>query len=673
MIELRPKTLQVAWLVIAAILFGGASLVHQPLDRLSRQYELVPSGNAALARHPELALLRVAPGGLRSLIINYFWMRSQALHREGRHFDAMQMAELICTLQPRFPGVWQFQSWQLAWNISATAHTPQERWHWVKRGIELIRDKGIAMNPHSLLLYKQLSWTFISKMGDNTDDMHWYYKRKWAQDMQHLLGAQPFTTKQETLAAFKPIAEAPVDKDPYRPRNTDIQDDRRRQLLQAPDIAALVRDLDKAGLKIDAALLEAYNFCTLSETVDITRIESVDDRNQRLRNAARSIKDPLEKARQLKELDRRAEWAKVINNPDHGKALGKVLAFVRAQILWNVHKMDPKYMYEMMEKLGPIDWRLVCSHGLYWSMYGLEHCKDVEKKHIDRLNTHRTFLACLKTLTWEGKLDYVAARSELGAEEPIPTIRFRSDWRFIEATHLQYLYLGTEHAMLRDEAFNKNALDSGHINFLDNAIAALYIRGRRRQAQEYFDWVRENYKKADDKLWGADNLDDFVIASLHDQENLIPRVATAQLTSALQMAMVWLARGDDDSFKGNVDYAQRLHRAYHKGEVARSQRLALPPLDAIAAGILGELLVRPQLLGFELSLPQRSVMYTALERRWPRVVAAVYDLVRRPLLAQCQAEDLDFDKLFAPPRDLEAIRQGRMNRQRQRQPQAPQQ
>jgi|GEM_PF-1536309 len=667
MIELRPKTLQVVWMVIAAALFGCASLTHQPLDRLSRACELVPSGNAALAKHPELALLRMAPGGLRALIIDYFWRRSQNLHREGRHFDAMQLSELICTLQPRFPGVWQFQSWQLAWNISAATHTPQERWHWVKRGIELLRDQGIAMNPNSLLLYKQLSWTFISKMGDNTDEMHWYYKRKWAQDMQHLLGAQPFATTEEVLAAFKPIAEAPIDKNPYRPRTGKIQDDQRQKLLKAPDVAALARDLDEADLKIDAGLLKAYNFCTLSETVDITRIEPVDDRNQRLRSEAQSIEDPLEKAEQLKELDRRAKWAKVINDPVHRKAMEKALAFVRAQILWGVHKMDPDYMYEMMQKFGPIDWRLVGSHGLYWSMYGVEHCKDVPKEHIDRLNTDRTLLTCLKNLTWQGKLDYFASRSNLENEEPLPTIRFRSDWRFIEATHLEYLRLGIEHAKIRKEKFEKNPLDSGHINFLDNAIAALYIRGRRQKAQKYFDWVRDNFKKADDELWNAENLDEFVMASLIDQENLIPRVATAQLTSSLQMAMVWLARGDNASFKGNIDYANRLHRTYHKTEVDRSPRLALPPLEAIAAGVLAELLVRPRLLDFELSLPERSVMYTSLEQRWPRVVAIVYDLVRRPLLVQCRSEDLDFDKLFPPPRDLETIRQRRRSRQQQNQ------
>ena len=125
------------------------------------------------------------------------------------------------------------------------------------------------MNPNSLLLYKQLSWTFSSKMGDDTDDMHLHYKRKWAQKMQHLLGAQPYASTQEILDAFKPIAEAPLDKDPYRRRDSGdpIQEDMRLRLIaDNPEVAVLSKQLDAVGLKIDASLLEAYNFCTLSDT-----------------------------------------------------------------------------------------------------------------------------------------------------------------------------------------------------------------------------------------------------------------------------------------------------------------------------------------------------------------------------------------------------------------------
>ncbi|MCP4374812.1 MAG: hypothetical protein GY794_01325, partial [bacterium] len=161
-------------------------------------------------------------------------------------------------------------------------------------------------------------------------------------------------------------------------------------------------------------------------------------------------------------------------------------------------------------------------------------------------------------------------------------------------------------------------------------------------------------------------LDDAIIAKLIDEGNLIPRVTTAQLTASLQMAMAWLASGDTSKFNENVNYARRLHRAYHKKDATQSRRLALPPLEATAVSVFSELLLRPELLDFELSLPQRSVMYTAMEQRWPVVVASVYDLVQPRLRRQCLKENMDFDKLFPLPKDIDAIRQYRMNQSRRR-------
>ena len=668
MIELRPKTLSFVWLAIAGCLFAAAATVHAPIDKLSRQYELVPAGNASMAKHPELALLKVTPGGLRSIMVNYLWIRSQNLHREGRHFDAMQLAELICSLQPRFPGVWQFQSWQLAWNISATAHTPQERWHWVTQGVELLRDRGIPANPDSLLLYKQLGWTFTSKMGDNTDDMHWYYKQKLAQDMQHLLGAQTLGSTEETLAAFKLIAEASIDKSDYKPRHASepIQTDMRRKLLEGdPELTALNNDLDAIGLEIGPGLLTVYNYCTLDDAVDVTRVESLEDRDMRLRVTADKVKDPAERTRRLDELDRRAQWAKVINNPGRKKALDKALAFIRAQILWNVYKMDPAYMYKLMEKAGPIDWRLVWSHGLYWAKYGADNCKDLPPETVDNINTDRTFLTCLKTLTWRGKMEYLTPPSRMEGESPMPFIRFRSDWRFIEAVHREYEELGKEHAKIRNKEFKDNPLKDGHINFLGNAIEALFIQGRLKEAQKHFDWVRNNYDKKDDKIWGAETLEKFVIASLSEQENLIPRITTAQLTASLQMALVWLASGDVEGYEKNMNYARRLFNKYRQYETMRTRRTI--DLEITAADILSELMVRPKMMNFDLSLEKRSTLYRSLMLRWPRLAARVYDRIGRPLLRKCQNEKLDFFKLFPRPELLNTIRRERAAEAKRRQ------
>ena len=55
-----------------------------------------------------------------------------------------------------------------------------------------------------------------------------------------------------------------------------------------------------------------------------------------------------------------------------------------------------------------------------------------------------------------------------------------------------------------------------------------------------------------------------------------------------------------------------------------------------------------------------------MAQRWPLVAAIVYDMIQRPLTRQCQAEKLDFNKLFPKPRGLDAVRQQRaMQSQRQ--------
>ena len=105
---------------------------------------------------PSLAFATVAMGAFRGLVVDALWMRADKLKEQGQFFDAKQLAEWITTLQPRFASVWEFQAWNMAYNISVAipATRPDQRWHWVKNGYELLRDQGIVLNPKSISLYR---------------------------------------------------------------------------------------------------------------------------------------------------------------------------------------------------------------------------------------------------------------------------------------------------------------------------------------------------------------------------------------------------------------------------------------------------------------------------------------------------------------------------------------
>ncbi len=142
---------------------------------------------------PALVFTTVALGGFRGLISNFLWIRANDLQQDDKFFEAAQLADWITKLEPTFTQVWLFQAWNMAYNISVKfkENAPgkyDDRWHWVERGIELLRDDGLRYNPNSILIYRELGWFFQHKIGQNLDDANMYYKLQWKNEMQDFFG-----------------------------------------------------------------------------------------------------------------------------------------------------------------------------------------------------------------------------------------------------------------------------------------------------------------------------------------------------------------------------------------------------------------------------------------------------------------------------------------------------
>ncbi len=136
---------------------------------------------------PVLAFTTVALGAFRGLIANALWIRANDLQEEGKHFEAVQLADWITKLQPGLDTPWIFQAWNMAYNISVKFPEHSDRWLWVQRGIELLRDQALRYNPGRASMYRELAWFFQHKMGANLDDAHNYYKSQWFLKMNPLI------------------------------------------------------------------------------------------------------------------------------------------------------------------------------------------------------------------------------------------------------------------------------------------------------------------------------------------------------------------------------------------------------------------------------------------------------------------------------------------------------
>jgi len=178
-------------LACAVVLLIVVSQFQQTLNRQRAAPELGLTRGVGLGSNapPVLAFTTVALGGFRGLIANALWIRANDLQQDGKYFEMVQLADWITKLEPSLTQVWTVQAWNMAYNISVKFPNKYDRWRWVQRGIELLRDEGLRYNPREALMYRELAWFFQHKMGQNLDDAHMTYKEEWAKQMDQVLGS----------------------------------------------------------------------------------------------------------------------------------------------------------------------------------------------------------------------------------------------------------------------------------------------------------------------------------------------------------------------------------------------------------------------------------------------------------------------------------------------------
>ena len=115
-------------------------------------------------------------GGFRGILAEVVWFKADRQQSEGEFTELAQLAAYLTHLEPHTPEVWSYASWNLAYNVSASIPTAEDRWRWVEAGIKLIRDDGLRLNPADPLLAKDLGWFYLTKIGGNLDDASPYYR-----------------------------------------------------------------------------------------------------------------------------------------------------------------------------------------------------------------------------------------------------------------------------------------------------------------------------------------------------------------------------------------------------------------------------------------------------------------------------------------------------------------
>ena len=191
---MNARLKKILLLLLALALLAGGGLTQHSMNRDRAALGLTRLDQPLDNMPPVLAFTTVALGGFRGLISNALWIRANELQENDKFFEMSQLAEWITKLEPHFVQVWLVQAWNMAYNISVKfkENSPgdyTDRWRWVQRGIELLRDEGLKYNPNELLIYRELSWFFQHKIGANLDDGHAFYKQQWVIETSKVFGS----------------------------------------------------------------------------------------------------------------------------------------------------------------------------------------------------------------------------------------------------------------------------------------------------------------------------------------------------------------------------------------------------------------------------------------------------------------------------------------------------
>lgn len=415
---------------------------------------------------PVLAFTTVALGGFRGLISNALWIRANQLQEDDKFFEMAQLADWITKLEPHFVQVWLVQAWNMAYNISVKFKDYPDRWRWVTRGVELLRDQGLEYNKNEILIYRELAWFFQHKMGANLDDASLYYKQQWANEMAQVFGKK------------------------------------------TPNLDELINP-------------------------------QTDDQKR------------------------------------------------RAELLEKKYKMDPKFMKEVDERYGPLEWRLPEASAIYWAAMGLKKAAENPSK------VKKEDLITLRRVIYQS-MQLSFQRGRLIANPFAKAFEFGPNLDIIPKVSDAYEQAAEE------DTDNHDHILRAHRNFLRDAIYFLYEANRMRDAAKWFKYVGEKYPNQT-MLDGQTNsfprnltLEDYCVQRVQEDigEMSKDRVQAA-IEGFLVNSYMAIVLGEDERSLGYKNLARRVWANFQsKLTKDREQAVGLPPFEDIDRGVLQRMLDR---------------------------------------------------------------------------------
>ena len=637
--------------IVSTSVCGGLLPV---MTKIAEQHTLRYT-DIAVEGAPPFVVLGTAIGAVRGIIVDYLWIKVNLRKQAGLYFEVMADADLITKLQPRFAAVWAFQGHNMAYNISVIHNTQEERWEWVKAGINLVRNKGLRYNPNDLHLHRELAFWFSHKIEGVADDAHFYYKTELAREWHYVLGAPP-AGPEARIRWIEQIANAP--------------DSLQETEAQTPGVLPLVERLrsklspyeQQFKFALDSTLLRAYGrWLAVREHSAVAKILGREDQLRRT--------DPFFRT-----------FDEIASDENAADAWNALLAHIRKRVLLDEYNMDPQFMLGMMDGTQvfpehpvplPIDWRHGSAHALYFALKGSakgeQRVVSIEDAY-QVVNNDRAKIQAMQDMARWGRISFDPFSSDLPGRFPEPgwVTVIDAYWEQLTIKHRDTRGPGPD--LFRDF----------HQNFLSYYVRHYYRSGERGLARQYMERLNSLYGEAaplGNPKYSLP-LDVFVRNETFEQYDQQPFLAPSEVAASLRYGFRFgLGRGREEVFEQARAFAQeiitfftttRYNDFVTKMGTGRLKDL-ISTLQNSEVTVLGQLMVDSTI-----PLIERLAIFSRIPSEYK---VMVYDDIWPHIARQLQASDfkgvIPIDTALPPPPGIDEYRRQRALQEQQEQGEIP--
>ena len=638
----NTKVMLIAVLVMMLGLLGSGILTTAIASSQGR-HELVYTDRAEDGDPPQVAL-GIAMGAFRGIFVNILWLEANAAKEDGRFYESIELATMITKLQPRLPQVWTFHAWNMAYNISVTTHTPEERWQWVQAGINILRKEGLRYNPNNMHMHKELGWMFLHKVAGYTDDANQHYKRRFAYQWHNIMGPAPtidpdHRQRREVIELYAGWVQRIVDA----PKS-------RGQLRQQNPVADEIAREFESRFKTNSRLGS-------NTTLD----EEFLGRYQLDRELIKAGKTWIIEKQSGPKTKLMHELRQQFENPQDWEDLAN---YLRKHLLQDEYNMEPVRMVQQIKMFGPIDWRLPAAHALYWSSRGTDvgrmEVSTQNRSSMDFLNAFRIVMQSVQELWRHGDLYFNYLDVHLGRAayyQGVPNVYFVPSYgAMLERVVNESGIYEQDHKPFRQYSI-------GYENFLRDAVRFFYRRGDTASANFWFDKLRNfegvNVNDPDWVYMMSLSLGEFADRQLYDSLGA-PQVAVSEVFASLQNAFFnGLMVGDMDVFRGQWDYARKAHNYFFKQQfnevVASTNTARMEFMDRDFTFLAGQLFAN---MIMTVHPEQAEMLFSQAPEDLKRYAYDSLAIQFKPLVDElaAQGKSEPFDKLFLEPEGMEQFR-----------------